>query len=62
MLRRNKQKTVSLPESERQLQVLEVQIRKLGPINLAAIEQFDEVNERRVSQYAKKICLKLKHC
>jgi chromosome segregation protein len=38
---------VSLPESERQLQVLEVQIRKLGPINLAAIEQFDEVNERR---------------
>lgn len=38
---------VSLPESERQLQALEVQIRKLGPINLAAIEQFDEVNERR---------------
>jgi len=38
---------VSLPESERQLQALEVQIRKLGPINLGAIEQFDEVNERR---------------
>lgn len=38
---------VSLSESERQLQSLESQIRKLGPINLAAIEQFDEVNERR---------------
>ncbi|GAX47189.1 chromosome segregation protein SMC [Pseudolactococcus reticulitermitis] len=37
----------SLAESERQLQSLELQIRKLGPINLAAIEQFDEVNERR---------------
>ncbi len=38
---------VSLSVSERQLQSLESQIRKLGPINLAAIEQFDEVNERR---------------
>ena len=38
---------VSLSESERQLQSLESQIRKLGPINLATIEQFDEVNERR---------------
>ena len=38
---------VSLSESDRQLQSLESQIRKLGPINLAAIEQFDEVNERR---------------
>ena len=38
---------VSLAESERQLQSLELQIRRLGPINLAAIEQFDEVNDRR---------------
>lgn len=37
----------NLAESERQLQNLESQIRKLGPVNLAAIEQFDEVNERR---------------
>lgn len=37
----------NLAESEHQLQNLESQIRKLGPVNLAAIEQFDEVNERR---------------
>ncbi|GFH42029.1 chromosome partition protein Smc [Lactococcus hodotermopsidis] len=37
----------NLQESERQLQALETQIRKLGPVNLAAIEQFDEVNNRR---------------
>ncbi|MDR1606694.1 MAG: chromosome segregation protein SMC [Streptococcaceae bacterium] len=37
----------SLPESERQLQTLEQKIRQLGPVNLAAIEQFDEVNDRR---------------
>lgn len=37
----------SLPESERQLQGLETQIRRLGPVNLAAIDQFDEVNQRR---------------
>lgn len=41
------QTLTSLSESERQLQNLESQIRKLGPVNLAAIEQFDEVNERR---------------
>lgn len=37
----------NLAESERQLQGLEAQIRRLGPVNLAAITQYDEVNERR---------------
>ncbi|SCA92412.1 Putative Chromosome partition protein Smc [Pseudolactococcus piscium] len=41
------QEVTSLPESERQLQGLETQIRRLGPVNLAAIDQFDEVNKRR---------------
>ncbi|GFH40335.1 chromosome segregation protein SMC [Pseudolactococcus insecticola] len=37
----------NLAESERQLQSLESQIRRLGPVNLASISQFDEVNDRR---------------
>src|SRR5574337_25510 len=41
------QEVTSLSESERQLQGLETQIRRLGPVNLAAIDQFNEVNNRR---------------
>ncbi|GBG96707.1 chromosome segregation protein SMC [Lactococcus termiticola] len=37
---------VELDEAEGQLRRLERQIRALGPVNLEAIPQFDEVNER----------------